>query len=63
MRPAGTREDAAAAGDSIVVTIPFAYRHVPRAALTGKIVLDTGNYYPQRDGQIAALDDESTTTG
>jgi predicted dinucleotide-binding enzyme len=25
-------------------------------------VIDTGNYYPQRDGHIAELDDESTTT-
>jgi predicted dinucleotide-binding enzyme len=25
-------------------------------------VIDTNNYYPQRDGHIAKLDDESTTT-
>src|SRR6185369_14839499 len=30
--------------------------------LRGKVVIDTCNYYPQRDGQIAALDDETTTT-
>jgi hypothetical protein len=30
--------------------------------LAGKVVIDTMNYYPQRDGQIAALDSESTTT-
>ena len=35
---------------------------VPVAPLAGKIVIDTNNYYPQRDGQIAELDDESTTT-
>ena len=29
--------------------------------LRGKVVIDTNNYYPQRDGQIAELDDESTT--
>ena len=34
---------------------------LPAAALAGKIVLDTGNYYPGRDGQIAALDDGSLT--
>jgi predicted dinucleotide-binding enzyme len=28
----------------------------------GKTVLDTCNYYPQRDGQIAVLDNDSTTT-
>ena len=32
------------------------------APLVGKIVIDTNNYYPQRDGQISELDNESTTT-
>jgi hypothetical protein len=32
------------------------------APLAGKIVIDTNNYYPQRDGHIPDLDDESTTT-
>ena len=31
-------------------------------ALAGKVVIDTMNYYPQRDGNVADLDDESTTT-
>jgi len=31
-------------------------------ALAGKIVIDTNNYYPQRDGHIQGLDDESTTS-
>ena len=35
---------------------------MPSESLRGKIVIDTSNYYPQRDGQIAALDDQSTTT-
>jgi 8-hydroxy-5-deazaflavin:NADPH oxidoreductase len=30
--------------------------------LAGKIVIDTNNYYPQRDGHIPELDNESTTT-
>lgn len=30
--------------------------------LAGKVVIDTNNYYPQRDGQIPELDNESTTT-
>ena len=38
------------------------YRDVPVAPLAGKIVIDTNNYYPQRDGHIAELDNESTTT-
>jgi 8-hydroxy-5-deazaflavin:NADPH oxidoreductase len=60
---AGTSEQAAEAGDLVVVTIPLkAYRSVPVAPLAGKIVIDTNNYYPERDGHIAELDDESTTT-
>ena len=31
------------------------------AATAGDIVIDTNNYYPQRDGQIPELDNESTT--
>ena len=54
---------AAAAGDVVVVAIPFgAYRQVPVTELAGKVVLDTMNYYPQRDGSISALDDAATTT-
>lgn len=60
---AGTAEDAAAAGDVVVVTIPLKnYTSVPVDALRAKIVIDTMNYYPDRDGRIAELDDESTTT-
>lgn len=60
---AGTALEAAQAGDLVVVTIPLKnYRAVPVAPLAGKIVIDTNNYYPQRDGHISALDDESTTT-
>ncbi|RYI97925.1 MAG: NADP oxidoreductase, partial [Actinomycetales bacterium] len=60
---AATPEEAAAAGDVVVVTIPLgAIDQVPAEPLRGKVVIDTNNYYPQRDGQIAALDDESTTT-
>ena len=40
----------------------WAYRNVPVEPLTGKVVIDTDNYYPERDGHIAELDDESTTT-
>jgi predicted dinucleotide-binding enzyme len=55
--------DAAQAGDLVVVTVPLKnYRAVPVAPLAGKIVIDTDNYYPQRDGHIPELDNESTTT-
>jgi predicted dinucleotide-binding enzyme len=60
---AGTAEEAAAAGDIVVVTVPLAaVESVPSEPLRGKVVIDTCNYYPQRDGQVAELDDESTTT-
>ena len=60
---AAAPEEAAHAGDIVVVTIPLKnLRDVPVAPLAGKIVVDTLNYYPQRDGHIAALDDEKTTT-
>lgn len=60
---AATATDVAAAGDVVVVTIPLKnYRQVPVEALRGKVVIDTNNYYPARDGHIAELDDESTTT-
>jgi predicted dinucleotide-binding enzyme len=60
---AATATEAARAGDIVVVTVPLKnYREVPVAPLAGKIVIDTNNYYPQRDGHIAELDNESTTT-
>ena len=60
---AATPAEAAEAGDIVVVTIPLkSYREVPVEPLRGKVVIDTNNYYPQRDGHIAELDDESTTT-
>jgi len=60
---AGTPVDAAKAGDIVVVTVPLkSYRQVPVDPLAGKIVIDTNNYYPQRDGHIPELDNETTTT-
>jgi 8-hydroxy-5-deazaflavin:NADPH oxidoreductase len=60
---AGTTEDAAAAGDIVVVSIPFrAYQSVPAQPLAGKLVLDTCNYNLQRDGHFEALDDGLETS-
>ena len=60
---AATPVEAAKAGDVVVVTVPLrAYRSVPAAPLEGKVVIDTNNYYPQRDGRIPELDNEATTT-
>jgi predicted dinucleotide-binding enzyme len=59
---AGTAAEAAAAGDWVVVTIPLkAYPAVPVEPLAGKTVLDTGNYYPERDGSIPALESGEAT--
>ncbi|EYF02756.1 NADPH-dependent F420 reductase [Chondromyces apiculatus] len=60
---AGTAQEAAEAGDIVVVTVPLKnYKQVPVAPLAGKIVIDTNNYYPGRDGRIEELDKEQTTT-
>ena len=60
---AATSVEAAKAGDIVVVTVPLKnYRAVPVEPLVGKIVIDTNNYYPERDGHIPELDNESTTT-
>jgi len=60
---AATKEEAAAQADLAVLTVPLhAYEQAPAGLLAGKTVIDTGNYYPERDGHIAALDDETTTT-
>jgi predicted dinucleotide-binding enzyme len=60
---AGTAEDVAMSGDLVVVSIPLKnYRDVAAVPLAGKVVIDTNNYYPQRDGHIVELDNESTTT-
>jgi predicted dinucleotide-binding enzyme len=60
---AATPAEAASAGDIVVVTIPLkAIATVPVPPLAGKIVIDTNNYYPQRDGHIAELDNETKTT-
>ncbi|KRL22934.1 NADPH-dependent F420 reductase [Lentilactobacillus kisonensis] len=54
---------AATEGDLVVVTIPLKnYQTVPVEPLEGKVVIDTMNYYPARDGHIADLDSGKTTT-
>jgi predicted dinucleotide-binding enzyme len=60
---AATCAQAAEAGDLVVVSIPVrAIGEVPAKPLAGKPVLDTGNYYPQRDGQIEVLDNGALTS-
>nr|WP_102194772.1 NAD(P)-binding domain-containing protein [Microbacterium aurantiacum] len=60
---AATAAEAGAVGDVVVVTVPLhAIDQVPVEPLAGKIVLDTNNYYFERDGRIDALDKGETTT-
>jgi predicted dinucleotide-binding enzyme len=60
---AATGAEAAAAGDLVVVSVPLhACPHLPAAELAGRTVLDTGNYYPQRDNQIPELDSGKLTS-
>jgi 8-hydroxy-5-deazaflavin:NADPH oxidoreductase len=60
---AATGEEAATAGELVVISIPLkAYLSLPAAPLAGQPVLDTGNYYPERDGHIAELDAKSATS-
>ncbi|OFI37122.1 NADP oxidoreductase [Arthrobacter sp. SW1] len=62
---AATPAEAAAAGDFAVVTVPLKnYRELPAEPLAGKVVIDTNNYYWERDGRFPALDaGEATTSG
>ena len=60
---AATAQDAAEAGDMVLVSVPFGrFRELPAAPLAGRIVLDTCNYYPDRDGHTADLDGSRATT-
>lgn len=59
---AATAAEAAAAADFAVVTVPLkAYENVPVEPLAGKIVIDTNNYYFERDGHITSLDEGRDT--
>ncbi len=59
---AATPEEAAAAGDFAIVAIPITtIDQVPVEPLAGKVVIATINYFPQRNGHIAAIDNGTTT--
>jgi predicted dinucleotide-binding enzyme len=51
--PATAARDA----DLVIVAIPLkAVPDLPAGELSGKLVVDTGNYYPGRDGEIAEIE-------
>lgn len=54
---AATAAQAAAAGDFVVVAVPLKLLNdMPAAELAGKIVIDTNNYMPWRDGHYPVVD-------
>ncbi|MFJ5265670.1 NADPH-dependent F420 reductase [Streptomyces sp. NPDC088387] len=61
-----TAQEAARGAEVVVVTVPLkAVSGLPSGLLEGAAdgfaVIDTGNYYPQRDGRIGAIEDEGLT--
>jgi predicted dinucleotide-binding enzyme len=60
---AATVDEAARASDVVVLAVPLhAVDDLPPDAFAGRIVVDANNYYPQRDGHVAELDDDRTTS-
>jgi len=61
----GTAREAAAFGEVVLISVPYgATPQVGRdyaAELKGKVVLDTGNPYPSRDGDMAVRDRQRGT--
>ncbi|HVE56432.1 MAG TPA: NAD(P)-binding domain-containing protein [Pyrinomonadaceae bacterium] len=56
-------EDAAKFGEVAFVSIPFGkYTSLPAEGFEGKIVIDSNNYYPGRDGNYLELDAGKTTS-
>ena len=54
---AASATEAAAAGDLVVVTIPIrAYRQIPVEPLRGRVVIDTLNYDPARQGAVPEIE-------
>src|SRR5262249_18501987 len=60
---AATVEDAARFGDLVLISIPFGkYKQLPADLAQGNIVIDTNNYYPERDGHFQELDQQKSTS-
>ncbi|MDO8210368.1 NADPH-dependent F420 reductase [Conexibacter sp. CPCC 206217] len=60
---AATVADALRFGGVAVVSIPLGrIDELPADGVGGTIVIDTNNYYPQRDGQIAELDADAISS-
>ena len=62
-RSDGRVEEACRFGEMVLIAIPFgAYATLPARALEDPIVIDATNYYAGRDGEIAPLERDETTS-
>jgi 8-hydroxy-5-deazaflavin:NADPH oxidoreductase len=60
---AGSPAESATAGEAVVLAIPVrSYRQLRSLPLQDTIVIDAGNYRPQRDGMIPILHSRETTS-
>jgi len=60
---AATVPEAAEFGEVVLVAIPYGgYEDLPPDLLAGKLVVDAMNYYAERDGRIAELEDGGATS-
>jgi 8-hydroxy-5-deazaflavin:NADPH oxidoreductase len=60
---AASVEGATNFGEVVFISIPFGkYKQLPAHAFNGKIVIDSNNYYPQRDGSFIELERGKTTS-
>jgi hypothetical protein len=60
---ATTIEEAARFAEVVLVAIPFGkITTLPAHAFDGKVIIDAGNYYSQRDGKFPELDNDETTS-
>jgi predicted dinucleotide-binding enzyme len=56
-------EGAAKFGEVVLISIPFGrFNQLPADAFNSKIVIDSNNYYPQRDGTFTDLEKGKTTS-
>ena len=58
-----TVKEAIRFGDIVFVSVPFGkYKQLPADGFENKVVIDSNNYYPDRDGHYAELDQGKTTS-
>ncbi len=56
-------EEAIDFGEIVFVSIPFGkYKELPRTGFEGKIVIDSNNYYPDRDGVFEDIEENKITS-